>query len=1096
MSSSFVFLFFLAFSSSAFAAFQYEKNDIDTPYYNRWFKFKLYPPVSNAQSTSFVDFATYSQSLYGPNYPLDFNRTIVLASPITGCTAQPQGFYQGQIVLVNDQGTCDHQAKAAIAQNANASGILVWRCQTCSNRLNAYSFTSSVIVTIPVSNIPYRDGLIISNALNKGVNLTAWFPGSGPLADPAEFQALVSLGKTLIMTQQHVASIMLPNLQSNNYIDPCVPGSNYQNVHGVRCIDGHVTELVFYTISGTCSGSFNAAIKNLTYVTRFWNLCPNIGGVFPDISDLKNLTILSFTSGSLTSFQNTVFSNFKLQHLEIVKNSFATFPSVALLNELVLLDLSSNKLQAFPTILSSKLISLSVSGNSINSTISALNFPNLKYLDLSKNKLTGNATDLIVQCSSLVGLDISSNNFAGFAPTITSSKLLELNFNSNNLKGDIGCGWPSLNSLLYINMGNNLLTDPVCLKTKSPNAVYLDVSRNKISSNAADTTIFLNDYPTTLTMFNISSNLLAFNSSGGGIKLGCTYFNAIQTLILSYNKLKYLPSDLFLCSSTSLQGMDFSNNVIEAVGTSGLLNSFTSIYSTIQYLYFHNNKFPTNNALPSFISTTSIFQEEDSFHLCPQLVSVSNPLVKITLDASYYNFRVCKCQRGFYGKPPNCLDIPYAVSVNQGSYFSDSMYGDQRLTPGLSTSWEMRSINKPSLVLSLTVNTNYFSIFNDLIEVYEGGSQLNGERIFSLRGNNAIKQDYSSTLSLNNGLNSVVDVNKFRIPVLTEKGTVVFKSLNFSGSYINATFSSSECPEGYKVFVGKCYNIFSLDQNVQIVVFVISGITAAFVGMTLVVVVSKKNSLVIKSASAPFCILMLLFLLIMSLGSVFYAIYPSDLPSTCHIRPWLTTTSLVGVLASLLVKADRIRKIFTSTELVVQAISNLQLFKLIALMLSAQSIIMIGFSATPVLQFEEVIGSGSVNNKIVSICNVKGNDVLWMGIQFAYITCFLIAGCYEAWSVRKVPTAFNEGPHIASCFMSLAMLLIILVPVNFLVDDNPNALLIIRGVGQCLISITMTFFLFGPKLFYILEGRENDKNLSSIGSKSSSTSSSSSSVSK
>jgi hypothetical protein len=46
-----------------------------------------------------------------------------------------------------------------------------------------------------------------------------------------------------------------------------------------------------------------------------------------------------------------------------------------------------------------------------------------------------------------------------------------------------------------------------------------------------------------------------------------------------------------------------------------------------------------------------------------------------------------------------------------------------------------------------------------------------------------------------------------------------------------------------------------------------------------------------------------------------------------------------------------------------------------------------------------------------------------------------------------------------------------------LAQDNPNASIIIQGIGQCFLGIMLLVVLFGPKLYYIASGKANDKKM-------------------
>jgi hypothetical protein len=82
-----------------------------------------------------------------------------------------------------------------------------------------------------------------------------------------------------------------------------------------------------------------------------------------------------------------------------------------------------------------------------------------------------------------------------------------------------------------------------------------------------------------------------------------------------------------------------------------------------------------------------------------------------------------------------------------------------------------------------------------------------------------------------------------------------------------------------------------------------------------------------------------------------------------------------------------------------------------------------------------------------------------------------------AFKTRNVPSAFNESQHIANAIFALLFFAIIIVPLDTLVQDNPNASMIIQGIGQAFLGIVLSIVLFGPKLYYIVIGKSNDKTM-------------------
>lgn len=74
----------------------------------------------------------------------------------------------------------------------------------------------------------------------------------------------------------------------------------------------------------------------------------------------------------------------------------------------------------------------------------------------------------------------------------------------------------------------------------------------------------------------------------------------------------------------------------------------------------------------------------------------------------------------------------------------------------------------------------------------------------------------------------------------------------------------------------------------------------------------------------------------------------------------------------------------------------------------------------------------------------------------------------------EAPSAFGESSHLALTIVFQLVVLFIVVPLHFVVGDNPNATLLLRGIGQSLCSLIITSVLFGPKLYIIWQGHADD----------------------
>jgi len=924
----------------------------------------------------------------------------------------------------------------------------------------------------------------------------------------------------------------LPDMTGmNNLKSILIFGNSFTSVHPSLST---LTNLEFLGLS---FNKFTSnALPDLSQLTKLkYFVCSRCNlAVFPNMYTSVTFVDLSdnkFNMPLTPSIVNTSFSNLKTLDLGFNK-FFGTLPSTFFDNftSLEQISLRQNNLTGLlPSFAGTKIKNIELGDNKFldDVTWNGINNPYLQTVNISNNKLTG-PFDLR-PFAYLTDFDISYNTVNPFNAnrfiTFSSSQRAAF-YNSSlwNTKLQSGCtylgtssckithfdAWKVMTRLTGTGINNCFYVFPASI-------VNINMAYNQFTG------------PYTSTMFVSSLNLL-------------------NRLELQGNLITTIPNDIWGTVTTKYTYLDFSNNklnmLIRYVTTDNFrsnvvfsfipnnLNSTSMITdgippSTMTTVKFDNNPlFGINldgspSTLPDWVVQSSVYINIDKFS-CPQLVGSVNPLLTMSLDPQYYGYKGCVCARGYYGNPPNCNNIPPVVQGTNKD-FSDYDYGNDkniRLMPGIDITW---------VIVPDTPNTKTIQI---VVEKYSDFDVLSGEysnfpnklaiqTICPAGSNfNFKNKDCSCASGTYYNIDSQVCESYTDIPVKQQSMTILsndstsslssyqivnnfatvnFQSKKLSGKHFHLNYTvSTLCPEGYLYYehisnsfliTSRCEPVFELNANISYAVFAV----AAFFGILLVavtaIVVKKRNTMIIKSSSFPFCFIMLVFMTIMCVGGVFYAISPKYFPGVCHCRAWFTAFPLTVILSALLVKADRIRKIFASKELVVQAISNAQLAKVMSIMLCGETGILLWFSIGKVSIAQISLGSGSTANMLINSCT--DSTSAWIGIQFAYILSFLFAGVVEAWGVRKVPSAFNEGPHIASTLLSLTVLLVILIPVQFMISDNPDALMVIRGVGQILVSAVMAFFLFGPKLYYILEGKENDKSLTSIGSSKSSSSSSS-----
>lgn len=545
--------------------------------------------------------------------------------------------------------------------------------------------------------------------------------------------------------------------------------------------------------------------------------------------------------------------------------------------------------------------------------------------------------------------------------------------------------------------------------------------------------------------------------------------------------------------------------------------------------------------LPRWLETsTTQFTKNslDERHICPALSGSTTPL-QFTIDPTYYNYAGCQCDQGTYGVPPQCQLIPVSVlapvdPTAAAGFFGDAEYGSSRMSLGIDTAWSIGlfqvntngtsgsgdgsfpsnatttatpapasvgavngsivHMNASSystrqivaIYITITV-TPLFSAFEDIIDIYQGQS-LQTVPIVTIRGNHPRPFQSNQPLVMDavhypHNTNTTVT-----LVVWGAAATVNFRSRETSGEHMRVNYTlSADCPPQwyYDKLTARCQLIpaivpvFELSSSISTAIWIVAGIVFTLILITFALVAYFRDTVILRAASVPFCLTMLLAAACLAGGSVLFAISPERGDYVCDARIWLSSTSLVLLLSCLVVKANRIRDIFSNEDMNAPVTSNGHLARIVTIMVALQFALLIGLTASDLAHPQTSIGEKATNGFRVYTCSSIESAAYqgWLAVQLAYVGIFLAAGLYLAYSIRAVPTAFNDSSHIVSALYVLTLLSVLLVPLNFIVDDNPNALALIRGLGQSLVAFSLTVALFGQKLYIIADGRANDHKM-------------------
>ena len=424
--------------------------------------------------------------------------------------------------------------------------------------------------------------------------------------------------KTIVLAYNNLDGSLPSNLwKIRNLMALCTPGNPRLRGRIGDFLFGNMSKLLTVVLNAaSITGDIPQDIAKLSYLQNFLG-CTMHGdgftGRLPDnIGNMTELRLLCLGGNNLTGqIPRSISRLNKLYYLDL-KNTpgmmHGHLSDLFSISSLNFLSVSGVKLIGeMPSMLPANLVSLILPGNSISGkfpqTIPEIN--KLEALNLANNELTGDIPGQLLLFPQMKMIDLSQNKFS----SINKGKpwLLKKNVSAGAKSYVSLAGNRNLNielasfmeifegGPLVLNLSNCDIDSPLPARVFYFTMTTCDLHKNKFYGEIPD--IFGDT--SILTYFDISSNNLS-----GSFPLG------IQTLI-------------------SLQFLDISGNPSMQEGTTASSTVFRPDFSRM------------------FTPT-----EEDNF-TCPEgRLTISNG--RIRLDPTFYEYKHCVCDTGFYGHSGLC----------------------------------------------------------------------------------------------------------------------------------------------------------------------------------------------------------------------------------------------------------------------------------------------------------------------------------------------------------------------------------------------------------------------------------------------------------
>ncbi|XP_019158227.1 PREDICTED: receptor-like protein 12 [Ipomoea nil] len=369
-------------------------------------------------------------------------------------------------------------------------------------------------------------------------------------------------------------------------VDLSAQGSNWSQVLSSALPNLEVLSLSYCDLNGPIHPSF-ATLKSLSYLKLSFN---NLSSDIPEnVFLLPTLKTIDISNNHLLSGQFPEFpKHTSLQRISLFQTNFhGELPeSIGNLQSLKILEIyRCNFSGLIPSSLSNltSIIELDIKENRFTGSLPpfhSTSVPNLSYLDMSSNLLTGGIHLSLFTLPSLEYLYLDDNKFSGeleeFSNNTSSSILEDLDLWGNQLSGVVPKSIFELPNLIHLSLGSNNFNGSVKIEMLQnlKNLTVLDLSSISLTVEENDDRSFHLPQLQILLLHkcNLSDFPVFLNS-----KVHLRYLN------LSYNHIRgYVPSWL---GNNTLQTLDLSGNPLDFLEPSSSQgnNSFVSLYHLVMH---------------------------------------------------------------------------------------------------------------------------------------------------------------------------------------------------------------------------------------------------------------------------------------------------------------------------------------------------------------------------------------------------------------------------------------------------------------------------------------------------------------------------------
>eukprot|EP00112_Aurelia_sp_Birch-Aquarium-sp1_P001262 Seg1131.5 transcript_id=Seg1131.5/GoldUCD/mRNA.D3Y31 product="Metabotropic glutamate receptor 3" protein_id=Seg1131.5/GoldUCD/D3Y31 len=274
----------------------------------------------------------------------------------------------------------------------------------------------------------------------------------------------------------------------------------------------------------------------------------------------------------------------------------------------------------------------------------------------------------------------------------------------------------------------------------------------------------------------------------------------------------------------------------------------------------------------------------------------------------------------------------------------------------------------------------------------------------------------------------------------------------------------------------QCYNIpvLNIAYGRLLPASVIVSSTIGFLSNTVLVVVLIVHfqTHIIKASSRELSLVILLSLYAMFAASLTFIAKPTI--SICALRRFMVGIGLTSCYCSLMLKTNRIHRIFLAAKTVStpSLVSTKSQIIIYLLLLGLQIFLsFMWFLADP--PTIDLLASPDKQH-LIQTCKSNGYNFL---INLSPAAAFMLTCTYYAYKTRKFPENFNEAASIGFTLYVSCIVWAVFIPMKLWLQTEVDNVLVSEfavGVFSNLVGLVTLFGLFGPKVYRIFFRRQQE----------------------